>query len=145
MGKLGIIFETDVDPPELRTCKMHPSELDSVLFNFLTNSIKALRRAKQKNPKVRIEAHQDDKFVVIRFEDNGTGVDDAYKGRIFDAFFTTTEQDFDDIAGPGMGLGLRIVSDIASSYGGDVKLADPAKGYKSCFEFRILRGGEDRS
>ena len=145
MDKLGIVFKTKVTPPELRTCKMHPSELDSVLFNFLTNSIKALRRAKQKNPKVRIDAHEDGKFVVIRFEDNGIGVDDAHKDRIFDAFFTTTEQDFDDMAGPGMGLGLRIVSDIASSYGGDVKLVGPAKGYKSCFEFRILRDGGDRS
>ena len=145
MDKLGILFETNVTPPELRTCKMHPSELDSVLFNFLTNSIKALRRAKQKNPKVRIDAHQDDKFVAIRFEDNGTGVSDAHKDRIFDAFFTTTEQDFDDIAGPGTGLGLRIVSDIASSYGGDVKLTDPTEGYRSCFEFRILRNGGDQS
>ena len=144
MGKLGIKFETNVTPPELRTCKIHPSELDSVLFNFLTNSIKALRRAKQKNPKVRIDASQDGKFVVIRFEDNGTGVSDAHKDRIFDAFFTTTEQDFDDITGPGMGLGLRIVSDIASSYGGDVKLAGPGKGYRSCFEFRILRDGGGR-
>lgn len=139
MDKLGILFETNVTPRELRTCKMHPSELDSVLFNFLTNSIKALKRANQKNPKVRIDAYKDSKFVTIRFEDNGIGVSDAYKDRIFDAFFTTTEEDFDDIAGPGTGLGLRIVSDIASSYGGDVKLVDPTKGYRCCFEFRILR------
>ena len=144
MEKLGITFDTTVTPPELRTCRIHPSELDSVLFNFLTNSIKALRRAKQKNPKVLIDAHRDGKFVVIRFEDNGTGVSDEHKDRIFDAFFTTTEQDSDEIAGPGTGLGLRIVSDIASSYGGDVKLANPTKGYKCCFEFRILRddGGQ---
>lgn len=53
-------------------------------------------------------------------------------------FFTTTAvADSDGLAGPGTGLGLKIVSDIASSYGGSVSVGVPDKDYSCNMEFRI--------
>lgn len=144
MSRQNIEFEVDVDPPTLRTTPMHGSELDSVLLNFLTNSIKSMRNARVKDRKVRMDARLEERFVVIGFEDSGPGVAANDRNRVFDAFFTTTmAADDDGVAGPGTGLGLKIVSDIASSYGGSVSVVEASPGYGCRFEFRILSLGEE--
>lgn len=141
MHKQGVEFDINSIPHDLRTTEIHPSELDSVLFNFLTNSLKAMKRAKVPKRQIRISAFREDAHVLISFEDNGTGVANEIQDRIFDAFYTTTFQDPDEIAGPGTGLGLRIVSDIAASYGGSVSLGEPSEGYNCRFDFRVLAAG----
>ncbi|WP_269792372.1 sensor histidine kinase [Stenotrophomonas sp. Iso1] len=122
----------------LRTCPMHRSEFDSILFNFFSNSIKAIKRARPAQPQISLSATGERKFIVLRFQDNGDGVKEAYRDRIFDAFFTTSGGQEDDEES-GTGLGLRIVSDIASSYGGSVQLAKPDEGFSTAFEFRLPR------
>lgn len=139
MMRQGVEFEIDVSPDHLRTIKMHASEIDSTLLNFLTNAIKSMKRARVQQRRVRIFAREDGDFVLIGFEDNGEGVPQELESKIFDAFFTTTlGVDDDAIAGPGTGLGLKIISDIAASYGGSVNLGSPSEGYNCCLEFRIL-------
>lgn len=139
MRKQDVTFEIDVQPLTLRTTLMHSSELDSVLLNFLTNSIKSMRQAKVANRRVRMDARADGAHLVIGFEDNGLGIDEASRARVFDAFYTTTMAAADDgIAGPGTGLGLKIVSDIAASYGGSAVVAEPSAGFTCRLEFRIL-------
>jgi len=144
MSRQNIEFEIDVSPLSLRTTPMHSSELDSVLLNFLTNSIKSMRNARVKDRRVRMDARPDGRFVVVGFEDSGPGIVPADRDRVFDAFFTTTmAADDDGVAGPGTGLGLKIVSDIASSYGGNVLVADASPGYGCRFEFRVLAMREE--
>lgn len=139
MRKQGVTFEIDVQPQTLRTTLMHSSEFDSVLLNFLTNSIKSMRQAKVPDRRVRMDARADGRHLIIGFEDNGLGIDKSSWSRVFDAFYTTTmAADDDGIAGPGTGLGLKIVADIAASYGGTTAVADPSPGYTCRLEFRIL-------
>ena len=139
MAKQNVSFDIDVDPQEMRTTPMHAAELDSVLLNFLTNSIKSMKRAKVADRQVRIEARRDGRHVAIAFEDNGVGIPQEIQDRIFDPFFTTTMAAEDDgVAGPGTGLGLKIVSDIAESYGGEVGIGEPSEGYSCRIEFKVL-------
>lgn len=139
MTKQRVSFEVDVDPPELRTAPMHAAEFDAVLLNFLTNSIKSMKRAKVEHRQVRIEARRDGRLVAIAFEDNGVGVPPELTDRIFDPFFTTTMGAEDDgVSGPGTGLGLKIVSDIAQSYGGEASVGEPSEGYNCRMEFSVL-------
>lgn len=123
--------------PQLRTCPMHRSEFDSVLFNFLSNSIKAIKRAQKPSPKILLTAKQEHRYILLRFQDTGDGIKDEYKDRIFDAFFTTSGHEDAEGEGSGTGLGLRIVSDIAMSYGGSVTLAKPDPDFTTAFELRI--------
>lgn len=131
----GISFDVDVDPPFLRTRKMHRSEIDSVLFNFMTNAVKAIERAKAKSRKIKISGFKRDNFAVISFQDTGTGIPENVRDKIFDAFYTTTQFVGDEIAGPGTGLGLKIVRDIAESNGGYAECSEPEQGFNCRFDF----------
>ena len=52
----------------------------------------------------------------IKVSDNGIGIPESLRERIFEAFFTTKEM------GEGMGLGLSISYGIVKDYGGDVDI-----------------------
>jgi signal transduction histidine kinase len=143
MRKQGVQFEVDVQPAQLRTMPMHSSELDSVLLNLLTNAIKSMRKAKVHERRVRIEGRQVGRHVVIGFEDNGGGILPENRERVFDPFYTTTTAaDDDGVAGPGTGLGLKIVSDIATSYGGAATVGEPNAGYVCRIEFSVLEASQ---
>jgi len=90
-----------------------------------------------------MDARHVGRHVVIGFEDNGGGILPENRGRVFDAFFTTTTGVEDDgVAGPGTGLGLKIVSDIANSYGGVARVAEPSDGYHCRIEITLLEASE---
>lgn len=133
----AVEFEIAVTPPYLRTAPIHQSEIHSVLFNFLTNSIKAMLRANSEKRRIRVSAEREGKFVRIGFQDTGDGISEAIADRVFDPFFTTYQHGDDGLAGPGSGLGLKIVHDIASANGGDVRLAPPDVGYNCRFDFYL--------
>jgi signal transduction histidine kinase len=52
--------------------------------------------------------------LEVRIRDNGTGMDDLTRQRIFDPFYTTKD------VGMGTGLGLSIVKGILDDHGADV-------------------------
>ncbi len=139
--KKQIIFELNLSDDNVITTPMHQSEITSVLLNFMTNSIKFLRKTNTQNPHIRVSTLLDGDHVLIRFEDNGPGVSDKDKNYIFDAFYTTSIGSNEDLLdGVGTGLGLKIVSDIANSYGGSAQLGNASQNYNCCFEFRVLKG-----
>lgn len=120
----------------LYTIPMHPSELSSVLFNFYTNSRKAIKRANS-NGKIMIECGTSGDIVYLEFSDNGDGVSKEIEDRIFDEFFTTTSaSSLDSIDSTnevtGTGLGLSIVRDIVKSYRGTVRVVSPKSNYSTC-------------
>jgi signal transduction histidine kinase len=60
--------------------------------------------------------------VVIEVTDTGTGIDPAFRERVFEPFLTTK-------GGNGTGLGLSICQGIVRSHGGDISLAsEPGRG-----------------
>lgn len=141
----GVVFEVTVEPSFLRTTSMHRSEIDSVLFNFLTNALKSMDRANSRVRKIRITAQSRDGCAVISFQDTGGGIADEIRDRVFDAFFTTSHYSADEVAGPGAGLGLKIVHDIAAANGGFTRVADPDAGYACKLEFGVpLAQGQKR-
>jgi signal transduction histidine kinase len=136
-------IELTIDTPPydgLFTRPMHEAELASILLNFYTNAVKAMKRSKDRR-RILIAADRTDDLdprVRIRFSDTGDGIPDENRERIFDAFFTTRTAPpagaSDTEHASGSGLGLWIVSQIASNAGGEVSLAEPPPGFSTCFE-----------
>ena len=135
----GIQVETDVKGFDLYTVPMHSSELASILFNFYSNTLKAIRRAKPKQGRILISCGQEEGIVYIEFCDNGDGVPEEFRDRIFNPFFTTTTYGGDDPDEDlqGTGLGLKIVFDIVSGYGGEVYVANPPEDFVTCFRVEL--------
>jgi signal transduction histidine kinase len=145
LNSKNIKFSHSVEPAFLRTAPMHRSEIDSVLFNFLTNAVKAVGRSRNTDRRISITAYKREAKAIIRFQDSGDGVPENIKEQIFDPFFTTSMYDSDVTAGTGTGLGLKIVHDIASANGGWVSLSDPDPGFGCCFEFAVpLSSGQQQ-
>lgn len=130
----------------LFTCKMHPSEWASILFNLYSNSKKAIKRAKVEGC-IKIKAGKTEETVYLEFSDNGDGVPPENEDKIFKAFFTTSSQvghagtAHEEMAGTG--LGLKIISDIVLSYGGDIYLTASEGGFKTTFRVEVPIASED--
>ena len=130
----------------LYTIPMHPSELSSILFNFYTNSRKAIKRANS-NGKILIECGATEDFVYLEFSDNGDGIPKEIEDKIFDEFFTTTSASSLDSIDPtneitGTGLGLSIVRDIVKSYRGSIKIVSPKEDFATCIRVEFPKASK---
>jgi signal transduction histidine kinase len=137
----------DYDP--LFTRPMHDAELASVLLNFFTNAVKAIKRSAIVPRLIHVSADRlaESQFIRIQFWDTGDGIPESNRERIFDAFFTTSaappagNPEVDHVSGAG--LGLWIVQQIAANAGGDVYVAAPSPGYSTCIELVLPAEEED--
>jgi signal transduction histidine kinase len=147
LDKNNIQFEVDEWNFNVKTIPMHRSEWSSILFNLYTNAKKAIKREKAFG-KIFIEVGIEDENTFIKFHDNGDGIPEENRHRVFNAFFSTsTPASFDaprDEQMVGTGLGLKIVKDIINSYKGKISLVEPNNGYATCFKIEIPRFKEKK-
>lgn len=136
INRSHIFVQHSVSPPSLRTAAMSRSELEAVLFNFLTNSIKALDREGLANRRIAVDAQEVSGRIVLRFQDTGRGIDPAIRDAVFEPFVTSSSAS-DSELGTGTGLGLKIVADIAEANGGSVRVADADPPFVTCFELTL--------
>jgi signal transduction histidine kinase len=125
----------------LYTIPMHKSEWASILFNFYTNARKAINR-KNTQGKIFIECgKKHNKWVYLEFSDNGDGIPVEKRDKIFNAFYTTSlpvgkiAKHHEEMTGTG--LGLKIVRDIITSYGGVIFVKEPTKGYNTTIRIEL--------
>lgn len=80
------------------------TELEQVFFNLLKNSAQALtsRPPEDEPARIRINTWSSPESVFVCLEDNGSGMDEERRSRVFDPFYTTREP------GGGTGLGLSV-------------------------------------
>jgi len=100
---------------ELRLIECYPGELNQVFMNLICNAIDAIEEI-QKNQDfeeiskypgvIRIQTEAIEERVIFRIADNGSGISEADRKKIFDAFYTTKP------IGKGTGLGLSIAYQI---------------------------------
>jgi signal transduction histidine kinase len=124
----------------LFTCPMHSSEWASILFNFYTNSKKAIAK-KSVAGKIYIEAGKIQDKVYLEFSDNGIGITPDKEDVIFEAFYTTSNPsgsnstEIEELTGTG--LGLKIVKDIIEGYGGEVFVTKPKANFSTTIRIEL--------
>ncbi len=86
------------------------SQLIRVITNLVTNARQAV--SQKKDPLIEVKIEKKDGFIYIYVIDNGKGIPDDIKDKIFEPKFTTKSK--------GMGLGLAMVKNIVETYGGQI-------------------------
>jgi two-component system NtrC family sensor kinase len=110
--------QIEVSPTFDKTCIVFGSanHLEQVFVNLLLNSLDAIQQRKEKEPqhigKIEIEVSCNARQVNINFNDNGTGIPDAIRDKVFDPFFTSKE------VGKGTGLGLSVSISLIKEHQG---------------------------
>ncbi|MDT0596142.1 PAS domain-containing sensor histidine kinase [Glaciecola petra] len=88
-----------------------------VMLNLVSNAIK---HHDSGNAKIQIKAKVTKRASIISIEDNGPGIAEKNKERIFQLFETLKPRD--EVEGSGMGL--SVVKKIVEHYGGSIKVSD---------------------
>jgi len=120
-------FESNLDP-NLPKVEVIPQDIGRVLLNLINNAFYAVNERSRKDlPGFQnLEGLEHFKLLVtistknlgdrieISVKDNGPGIPDAIKEKIFQPFFTTKPP------GSGTGLGLSLSYDIVKAHGGEL-------------------------
>jgi len=109
-------------------------QLVQVLVNLLNNAVDAARVAKA--PELRITLAATAEGAVLHVDDNGTGVAEADRLRIFEPYFTTKTH--------GTGLGLAIAERIVREHGGSLTVSESPLG-GARFSITLTREGPGAS
>ena len=112
VGRLYRHVRIDVDGPKDLVVHVERQDLDEMLGNLVENA------AKYGGGSVFVTVAAQAGFVEILVEDDGTGIPENERVRIFDRGVRL------DTGKPGTGLGLAIVRDVAEIYGGTVSLEE---------------------
>jgi signal transduction histidine kinase len=107
-----------LDPPE--TLYVDEIQVQQILVNLVKNSLDAIAELDRSGGRVEIAVVRAGAEVRISVTDNGPGVPEAYRSRLFDSFFTTKPK--------GVGLGLSICKSIAAAHGGTLRYETPEEG-----------------
>lgn len=117
--KIKIELKTELTSASVEADRSH---LRRVFINLIRNSIQANANL------VVIELTQNNDKYVLLFKDNGIGIKDEDKNKIFDESYTTKKQ--------GMGLGLAITRKFIESINGSISLKSSISG-ETIFEINI--------
>ncbi|MEH1814335.1 MAG: ATP-binding protein [Nostoc sp.] len=118
---------------DLPLVECYAGQLNQVFMNILVNAIDAIEESLVKNEgQIRIHTEfTDKKQVIIQISDNGIGMSEEVKQRVFDYMFTTKP------VGKGIGLGMAIAYQIVvDKHRGTIEL-DSTPGYGTEFTIRI--------
>ncbi|MCZ4410068.1 ATP-binding protein [Cryomorphaceae bacterium 1068] len=117
-------FKTDFDH-NLPKVNVVPQDIGRVLLNLINNAFQAVNGVS--NPTVTVKTeHTTSNELGISITDNGPGIPDDIKEKIFQPFFTTKP------TGQGTGLGLSLSYDIVKAHGGELDL-ESKSGKKTTF------------
>ncbi len=135
-------FKTDFDP-NLPKINVIPQDIGRVLLNLINNAFYVVNE----KTKLNIEGYKPEITVrttswnppsggrgaSISVSDNGPGIPDSIKDKIFQPFFTTKP------TGQGTGLGLSLSYDIVKAHGGELKVeTEEGKGSEFIIQLPYL-------
>ena len=120
---IQIVKDYDDDLPMVKCCA---TEIEQVILNLFQNSLHAMEEIEVSTykPQFNIRLKNEHEHIRIEIEDNGPGIPESIKTRIFDPFYTTKA------VGAGTGLGLSVsYSIITQNHGGTFQVESEVDKY----------------
>jgi len=108
------------------------SRMHMILNNLLSNAIK-YRDQERNNAEIVVSSRAEKDHWTLDIEDNGQGIDEHEKGKIFQMFYRANEQS------DGSGLGLFIVAEAVEKLNGTVEVkSQPKEGSRFTLKFPYI-------
>ena len=102
-------------------------KLKQAFLNIIVNSFQAMEKVDQ--PEISINVKRNGNHALVSIKDNGSGMDEKLKERIFEPFHTTKHK--------GTGLGLAITHSIFESHGAEIQV-DSEVGHGTEFNIQFM-------
>ena len=103
--------------------------IEQVIINLVNNAVKYTPEGSE----IRVCAERGEGCVLISVADNGPGIADESKSRIFDIFYTEAKT---GDSRRGLGLGLALCKSIITAHGGSISVGD-AQPHGAVFTFSL--------
>jgi len=125
---------------ELPSARVDSNLLAEVLYSLIDN---AAKYSPAGSP-IKISAcRAEDEMILLTVEDQGRGIPQEAREKVFDKFFRVTA---DNAHQPkGLGMGLSIARGIIAAHGGRIWIEDGAQGSGTCVQLLIPIGDEDQA
>jgi len=109
-------------PGEAINIQGDPGYLQSAIINILDNSLKYAGDS----PRIDISLSQLKDTVVLEITDNGPGIPEESRARVFEKFFRVSTGDTHNVKGHGLGLSLAAL--VMKMHGGNITHVTPETG-----------------
>jgi signal transduction histidine kinase len=107
--------QVETDYGELPPVWCYAARMNQAFLNLIVNAAQAIEAAKKPSPgTIRVVSRAIDGAVEVRIADDGCGIPEAIRHRIFDQFFTTRP------VGDGSGQGLSLARSIVDAHRGSI-------------------------
>ncbi len=143
-SSFNAVMETHFDP-DLPKIEVIPQDIGRVLLNLINNAFYAVHQRATDvetlhatslpyQPKVTVSTKKLENAIEISVQDNGKGIPDNIKDKIFQPFFTTKP------TGQGTGLGLSLAYDIVTKGHGGTLEVESKEGSGTIFTLKFSLG-----
>ncbi len=95
------------------------TQLIRIITNLVKNSIQAITQQNPEKPAITVHVSQNENDIILTVSDNGLGIADEHKSKVFEPKFTTKSS--------GMGLGLAMIKKIIETYKGSITFVSQEK------------------
>jgi two-component system sensor histidine kinase KdpD len=117
-------------PAQLPLLFVHAALIEQALVNVLENAA----RFSPVHGRLQLRAGADDSELFFSVSDEGPGIPEEERAKIFDMFYTAARG---DRGGQGTGLGLAICQGMVGAHGGRISVADGIDGRGTCITLHL--------
>ncbi|NWL19217.1 sensor histidine kinase [Pseudomonas umsongensis] len=117
-------------PAQLPLLFVHAALIEQALVNVMENAA----RFSPSHGRLHVRAGADDTELFFSVSDEGPGIPEAEREKIFDMFYTAARG---DRGGQGTGLGLAICQGMVGAHGGRISVADGIEGRGTCITLHL--------
>jgi signal transduction histidine kinase len=114
---------------------VNANEIQQVLTNLVLNAKDACLEPGAQGKNILVRTRRGGQEVAVEVYDQGAGVPDAIRERIFEPFFTSKP------VGKGVGLGLSVSAELVAQHGGQLQVENAAPPWTTLFRLRLPATG----